>query len=134
VAEGRRAKRPGVRADDGRGGALPLQTWPLAYWPDGSLKWSGFATSVTGGATGGFTLSPSQAASPLTAPLKVTESGEAVQIDTGPLQCVIAKSGANLVERMAVNGVVVAQAGQLECILQDGPENNPRTRRSARNS
>src|SRR5262245_61347667 len=25
---------------------LPLQTWPLAYWPDGSLKWSGFATVV----------------------------------------------------------------------------------------
>ena len=23
---------------------LPLQTWPLAYWPDGSMKWSGFAT------------------------------------------------------------------------------------------
>jgi len=24
------------------GKALPLQTWSLAYWPDGSLKWSGF--------------------------------------------------------------------------------------------
>ena len=20
---------------------LPIQTWPLAYWPDGSIKWSG---------------------------------------------------------------------------------------------
>src|SRR3974377_1792174 len=26
------------------GKALPLQTWPLAHWPDGSLKWSGCAT------------------------------------------------------------------------------------------
>ena len=26
------------------GKPLPLQTWPLAYWPDGSLKWSGFTT------------------------------------------------------------------------------------------
>ena len=26
------------------GAALPLQSWPMAYWPDGSLKWSGFAT------------------------------------------------------------------------------------------
>ncbi len=25
------------------GGALPLQAWPLAYWPDGSIKWTGFA-------------------------------------------------------------------------------------------
>src|SRR5262245_19251446 len=27
-----------LTAPDGR--TLPLQTWPLAYWPDGSLKWS----------------------------------------------------------------------------------------------
>ena len=26
------------------GAALPLQSWPLAYWPDGSIKFSGFAT------------------------------------------------------------------------------------------
>jgi len=28
---------------DAQGKALPVQTWPLAYWPDGSLKWSGLA-------------------------------------------------------------------------------------------
>jgi len=32
------------------GKALPLQSWPLAYWPDGSLKWSGFATVAAAGA------------------------------------------------------------------------------------
>src|SRR5579872_4613424 len=26
------------------GKALPLQSWPLAYWPDGTIKFSGFAT------------------------------------------------------------------------------------------
>jgi len=26
------------------GEPLPLQNWPLAYWPDGSMKWTGFAT------------------------------------------------------------------------------------------
>src|SRR5213079_53903 len=31
-----------LRTADGK--ALPLQSWPLAYWPDGSLKWSGLAT------------------------------------------------------------------------------------------
>jgi hypothetical protein len=33
------------------GQALPLQTWPLAYWQDGSIKWTGFAT-VAGPDTG----------------------------------------------------------------------------------
>src|ERR1700751_2560842 len=28
----------------GDGKVLPLQSWPLAYWPDGSIKWTGFAT------------------------------------------------------------------------------------------
>jgi hypothetical protein len=27
------------------GGEIPLQTWPLAYWPDGSLKWTGHAVA-----------------------------------------------------------------------------------------
>ena len=26
------------------GKSLSLQSWPLAWWPDGSIKWSGFAT------------------------------------------------------------------------------------------
>src|SRR5262245_62189716 len=31
--------------------ALPIsvQTWPLAYWPDGTLKWTGVATAVPAG-------------------------------------------------------------------------------------
>ena len=43
-----------LTAADGK--ALPLQSWPLAYWPDGSLKWSGLAT-VTG-AAGPFRVAP----------------------------------------------------------------------------
>ena len=36
-----------LRAADGK--TLPVQTWPLAYWPDGSLKWSGLATATGAG-------------------------------------------------------------------------------------
>src|SRR4051794_37123428 len=28
---------------DAKGQPLPLQTWPMAYWPDGSVKWTGHA-------------------------------------------------------------------------------------------
>ena len=41
------------------GKQLPLQSWPLAYWPDGSLKWSGFATVVPAGVATPCILSPS---------------------------------------------------------------------------
>src|SRR5271166_1664820 len=43
-----------LSANDGK--ALPLQAWPLAYWPDGSIKFTGFAT-VTG-VSGPFRLAP----------------------------------------------------------------------------
>src|SRR5689334_19520232 len=37
---------------------LPLQSWTLAYWPDGSIKWAGFATVASPGANGPFTIEP----------------------------------------------------------------------------
>src|ERR1019366_4856064 len=43
-----------LTGNDGK--PLPLQQWPLAWWPDGSIKFTGFAT-VTG-AAGPFRLAP----------------------------------------------------------------------------
>src|SRR5882672_3836211 len=41
------------------GALLPLQTWPLAYWPDGSLKWTAHAMSASPGpADGPFEIVP----------------------------------------------------------------------------
>src|SRR4051812_31220832 len=31
-----------LKSADGK--VLPVQSWPLAYWQDGSIKWTGFAT------------------------------------------------------------------------------------------
>src|SRR4030095_5045393 len=52
------------------GKQLPLQTWPLAYWPDGSLKWSGFATVVPAGLSTPMNLSVGK--SEVSGSLKVT--------------------------------------------------------------
>src|SRR4051812_35454746 len=30
---------------------MPVKTWPLAFWPDGSIKWMGFAPVVPAGLT-----------------------------------------------------------------------------------
>jgi YetA-like protein len=37
---------------DSKGNQVPVQTWPLAYWPDGSLKWTGHAISAAGKTAG----------------------------------------------------------------------------------
>jgi hypothetical protein len=54
-----------LTAADGK--PLPLQSWPLAYWPDGSIKWTGFAT-VAGPSAASIRLIPGTAAAP-TAPV-----------------------------------------------------------------
>ena len=46
----------GLATSDGR--KLPLEQWPLAYWPDGSIKWMGFATVTAANDAGPFQLKP----------------------------------------------------------------------------
>src|ERR1035441_1587443 len=102
-----------LTASDGK--SLPLQAWPLAWWPDGSVKFTGFAT-VTGAA------GPSRPApgTPATGPAaKVTQSAQAIDIDTGKLQCRIAKQGPAFLETMTIDGRVVARDGRLVCMLED---------------
>ncbi|MFH0988761.1 MAG: hypothetical protein V1799_01955 [bacterium] len=46
LPEGRLMPTTGFSLKDSRWQALPVQSWPLAYWPDGSLKWVGLCTVV----------------------------------------------------------------------------------------
>ena len=46
------------------GKQMPLQSWPLAFWPDGSLKWSGFATVVPAAVSTPMELSVGQSSIP----------------------------------------------------------------------
>src|SRR5215813_8977831 len=103
---------------------LPVQSWPLAYWPDGSLKWSGLATVVPAGLA--TPLSLSIGLSQAGGTLKVTDDGKSIIIDTGSLKCAISKAGgANLFDSLSIDGRAITNGGQLVCILQNGPQTEP---------
>lgn len=104
------------------GTALPLQSWPLAYWPDGSVKWSGFATVANGRQTGFKLTQGSSKANADAQTLQVSETGGAIRINTGPVQCIVPKSGKWLVDSLVVDGRAVGTQGHLECVLQMGPD------------
>ena len=92
------------------GRTLPVQTWPLAYWPDGSVKWTGHA-AVTDRSTAG-TISLVPGGSPASAPamsVRATSSAAGVDIDTGVLQCRIPASGPAFLSGLKIGGRVVAQ-------------------------
>ncbi|HVW20313.1 MAG TPA: Tat pathway signal sequence domain protein [Opitutaceae bacterium] len=106
------------------GGALPVQTWNLAYWPDGSIKWTGVATVA--GAKGPFQLAPAAAAPEAAgARLRVKRFETGWEIDTGALQARIPQEGDRLIDALVVGGHEVARDGRLVCILQDGPDGGP---------
>ena len=107
------------------GAALPLQSWPMSYWPDGSLKWSGFATVAPAGLNGQLTLVPGAAQAGSSGTVKVANTANAITVDTGAMQCSIPLTGANLIDSITLGGKAIAGASQLVCILQKGPANNP---------
>ncbi|HZL25652.1 MAG TPA: twin-arginine translocation signal domain-containing protein [Acidobacteriaceae bacterium] len=106
-----------------QGNELPIQTWPLAYWPDGSIKWSGFATVLPAGLAAPVTLSTGSPG--VSGVLKVTHGDKSLTVDTGALQCSIPLAGsANFIDSMRIEGRPVVGPGQLVCILQNDPDGN----------
>nr|WP_269106548.1 Tat pathway signal sequence domain protein [Massilia sp. TS11] len=98
------------------GKALPLQSWPLAYWPDGSIKFVGLASVAQ--ASGSYTLSTGAGDTP--AGLKLSETQNGVAIDTGVFQATVSRGGSNLIDSLVVAGREVARAGQLVALADDG--------------
>ncbi len=98
-----------------------IQTWPLAYWPDNSLKWTGVSAVV--GPESGKTLKliPGGRSSVSGSPrdFYVQETGDAIEIDNGQSVWMIGKSGTDLVRSISFGGTCVARAGRLVGEVED---------------
>lgn len=106
------------------GNPVPVQSWPLAYWPDGSIKWSGCAVMAPAGLKGPFTLvrSGSDDASngnATGARIQVSDTAQAIEVDTGFVRARIPKSGSALIDTLKINDRVVGQNARLIAIRED---------------
>ena len=113
-------------AADGK--IIPLQSWNLAYWPDGSIKWTGFATvgdSTTKNIS--LTAAPAKRMKSMAIRTLVTDDGVTIHVNTGNLQCDIAKKGEILIPAITLDGKAIAKGGKLECILQNQSDANINT-------
>jgi len=121
---------PGVESltvTDAAGTRVPSQAWPLATWPDSSLKWAGIALPATEAPSdsyqvasdGDTTTAASQPASD-GASVRVTERADALVVDTGVLEMMINRSGSTLFSSLARDGREVARDARLVSLLQDG--------------
>jgi hypothetical protein len=103
-------------------GDIPLQTWPLATWPDGSLKWTAHAIPADTFPTGAQELTAGAPASPAK-PLRATTTAESIEIDTGVITARIARAGTTLITSVKRTGTGddIIRDGKLVCLLQNAP-------------
>ncbi|RFM32893.1 Tat pathway signal sequence domain protein [Chitinophaga silvisoli] len=103
------------------GQAVNLQSWPLAYWPDGSLKWTAHAIGANKGLTDQLVLK-TVSTSTASGLVKVKEEDDHYLIDNGLLQCRVEKSGEYLISNITKNGKLVATKGKLVLQVQNAAE------------
>lgn len=97
------------------GGAL--QSWPLAYWPDGSLKWS--AHALPGDLPrDGLAILPGKPAQPA-APVSVKRTADAITVSAGDHTWVVPTAGEHLIASATVAGRVTMQNARLVVLRQD---------------
>ncbi|OIQ95002.1 hypothetical protein GALL_230160 [mine drainage metagenome] len=108
------------------GAEVPVQSWPLATWPDGSLKWTAHAVPADlRSAEDGYEVVPGNAAAPTT-PLRVRDIEGAFEIDTGVIVARVARSGRVVLPSVTRGGVETLRNGRLVMLSQDAPDDGAR--------
>jgi hypothetical protein len=101
------------------GAALAVQSWPLAYWPDGSVKWTGFAATAQPDLGTTLAIQPDAKPAAPQNPLQIQQSDQFIDISNGNTSWRIARHGQNLIESISLNNRVIATDGRLICQRQD---------------
>ena len=109
-----------LQTDDGN--AVAVQSWPLAHWPDGTLKWTGHAVGSSALAAG-FRLAPGTPAAPPT-PVTAARSGSEVRLANGVVDVRIATSGNIVIRSISRGARTTAQNGRLVLLLQNRPDDD----------
>ncbi len=104
---------------------IPVDTWPLAYWPDGSVKWSGVAGVIPAG-TERLTLEKASKKVKTTnkqpkPSISITETPENIQVETGVLSVYIPRHGEFLIDSLLYKGTKVGEKARLVCSTQSEP-------------
>jgi len=124
--EGQYKKDARFAIQDGAGQKyVDVQSWPLATWPDGSIKWSAFAIGANAGLSDHLTLVSGSDVPVGTMgfkPLTVTQDANTIHIDTGVMQCTVSKHGNVLIQSITRDGKEIAHDGKLICLVRNQPD------------
>ncbi|MGR3873828.1 exo-rhamnogalacturonan lyase family protein [Streptomyces graminifolii] len=99
---------------DAGGAAVPVQSWPIAYRPDGSLKWTAHAVSS---GSGKLTLTAGDTAAP-DKKVTVDRRGGTIDVSTGVITAKIGRNGSTLIKSVTRGSTEIAKNGRLVLIRQ----------------
>ena len=92
---------------DENGKEVPLQSWPMAFWPDGSLKWLAFSAVVP--SSGHFFIEPVKKTVLQPKGIVTEQKSGVVNIDNGLFKCVIPQKGNSLYQKISIGNKVIAR-------------------------
>ena len=96
---------------------MPVQSWPLAFWPDGSVKWTGLAAVAPGPPGEVLTVEKGHPSAPAV-PVRCEETDGSIRIDTGALRCEICRRGEDAIFSVARADVAVCTGARLICMRE----------------
>lgn len=100
--------------------SIPFDSWPMAYWPDGSVKWMAVSAVIPAGSTNVRVVpAPKSKKIAKAAPMPVTRSGNSIMVDGGEVKVYLTNGGSALLDSITLNGVKVAENLRLACRTQD---------------
>ncbi|MCL8026811.1 exo-rhamnogalacturonan lyase family protein [Nocardioides bruguierae] len=110
-----------LRSGDGE---VPLQSWTLATWPDGSVKWSGHAVAAGAALADDLEVVDGQPVAPAR-PATVRRSGDRVVLGSGVATVTLAGSGTTPLREVTRSGRACAREGRLVLTIDDAPAGSP---------
>lgn len=111
-----------------QGEEVPVQTWPLAYWPDGSIKWTAHAAPAGGAGARELVLQAGDPPGAPAVPVRVEETFSHLILDTGTMVVRVARSGGQIIDSIRHGDQEVARSGRLVALRQTDPDEIEETR------
>jgi PcRGLX-like protein C-terminal alpha/alpha toroid domain/PcRGLX-like protein central beta sandwich domain/PcRGLX-like N-terminal RIFT barrel domain len=102
VKKGVLKKRQAVSLKNMGGKELPAQFWPLAYWPDGSIKWMGVATVLDRVSIRKTFRVTRQVPALIRNGMTVTRGRSTITVNTGTMRCRIPLKGKGIIDQLSI--------------------------------
>jgi len=111
------------RAATTAGKPVPVQSWTTAWWPDGSIKWTAHAIPAGEALVESLQILPGKPVA-VAQPVRVSESGDSIEISAGPVLWRVGKSGEAILRSAVNDGRESLRDVRLLATAQNGPDSD----------